>query len=312
MKKLALFGCLLCFSLVVRGQYASHSISKYQFNQLSINPAFSGSGDFGRMEIMYYGNFVGQFALYRGMEISLQAPFWSSDHSHWGAQFGFEKSGAEVALSFNPSYSYAVDLAFGRLSFGGSVGFGFFDFDESLLVNPVTDFRNFVGLNASVGVFLSSEKYFAGVSSLRIYETDFLDDSRDVAQAFNRENPYYLSAGFQTRVSERFELRPSVLVKYADYYLLPETGDPTLPAEFAADLNLSLIMDENYYVSGIYGFSKFEDGQRITRLGFMLHMLFGNIRLSYGVQNYFLPENGTNLPASHLFSLGYRFLDETE
>ena len=125
-----------------------------------------------------------------------------------------------------------------------------------------------------------------------------------------RENPYYLTAGFKTRINDRFQLKPGVLLKYSNIYLLPETGGPVAPDEFAADFSLTLIMGENYYVSGFYGFSNFEDDQKINRYGLALHFLMDNIRLTYGLQR--VSRSGTNLelPSSHLFSLGYRFESE--
>ncbi|MCR9286931.1 type IX secretion system membrane protein PorP/SprF [Saprospiraceae bacterium] len=310
MKKSGLFFLFLLFTWGLQAQYARHSIGKYQFNALSINPAFAGSQDFGSFEMTYLGNFVGEFSLFRSIQVNLQAPFWSSDHSHWGTTFNFEKAGANIELGLRPAYSYSVDLDIGRISFGGVLGFSLFDFDENLLTTPVTEFRNFLSINGGLGVYLSSENYFAGVSTIQMFEKDFLEESRVLGQNFNRENPYYFIGGFKTRISERFELKPSILLKYSNIYLLPETGGEVDPDEFAADLNLTLIIEDNYYVSGFFGLSSYADDTKLTRYGLAVHLLMNNFRLSYGIQR--MSRTGTNLdlPQSHLFSLGYYFLDE--
>lgn len=295
----------------LQAQFARHAIARYQFNALTINPAFAGSQDFGSFEMMYLGNFVGQSSLYRGVQVNLMAPFWSSEHSHWGTTFSFEKAAANIELSFRPAYSYSVDLDIGRISFGGTLGFSLFDYDENLGTNPVIiDYQNFLSINGGVGIYLSSDKYFVGVSTIQIFEKDFLEESRVLGQNFNRENPYYLMGGFKTRINDRFELKPSVLLKYSNIYLLPETGGEVNPDEFAADLNMTLIIEKNYFVSAFYGLSDYEDGTKLNRYGLAIHLVSGNVRLSYGIQR--MSRSGTNveLPATHIFSLGYNFLDE--
>ncbi len=310
MKKIYLVITLaIFFCASLSAQFARHSVAKYQFNALSINPAFAGTLDYGNMDLIYFGNFSEFNSLYRSVQLSLQAPIWSSEHAHWGAVFGFEKEGIQTEINFRPAYSYSVDLDVGRISFGGMVGVSFFDFQQDQ--NLITDFKSFVSINGGLGIFLTADKYFAGISSLQVFEKGFLDENRILAQSFRRENPYYLFGGFNSVINDRFRLKPTLLLKYADYYFLPETGGPVNPEnELAGDLNLTLIIQDNYHVNVFYGYSDYDNGESINRYGFGLHFLIDYLRLSYGFQQFVRGGSGTELPTSHFFSVGYRFVDE--
>lgn len=310
MKKLlfAVFLSSFCFN-ILSAQFARHSIAKYQFNALGINPAFAGTTDYGTMDLTYFGNFSEFNSLYRSVQLSLQAPIWSSDHSYWGAQFGFEKEGIQTEVSFRPAYSYGLDLDIGRIAFGGVVGLSLFDFQEGQ--NAITDFKTFVSINGGLGIFLTSEQYFVGVSTLQVFEKGFLDENRILAQSFRRENPYYLFGGFNRIINDRFKIKPSVLIKYSDYYFVPETGNPVDPQnEISGDLNLTLVIQDNYHVTAFYGYSSYDNGEAINRYGFGLHFLIDNLRLSYGLQQFVQSKFGTELPSGHFFSVGYMFVEE--
>ncbi len=198
----------------------------------------------------------------------------------------------------------------GRLTLGTVFGLNYFDFNEEILFNFPP---NFFSLDLGFGLYFHTEHIFLGLSALNIFES-VLKDKKSLEQIdIDSERPFFFSGGFVARINERFKLKPSLLLKYSDHHQLVRSSSyEDFFNEFAADVEVALIIDEAYWVSGFFGVSEFENVDTINRFGLSLHFLIGNLRLSYGIHRTTLANSNIEFPVSHLFSIGFDFYPPDE
>ncbi|MFT4758217.1 MAG: type IX secretion system PorP/SprF family membrane protein [Paraglaciecola sp.] len=301
-----------CSLLLVHGQAARTTPSQFIFNALPINPAYAGSQFVSSLDMSYFGNGEEFAFLYRSVDGSLHGPMDFEGRKNLGLQFSFVHEGDVDEIQFQPSFAYRIDTDLGKIAFGVNLGFNFFSVDNA--VSTIL-YEPFFTIDGGLGIYFHNDKLFAGISTLNIFEK-LLKDERKIAGLFlKRENPYYLYTGFMQQLTDRFSLRPNLLLKFADGYELADDIQESISQEFAYDISASLIIEQNYWVTLFFGSSYYEEIDsfanpntlQINRFGLSLHFLVGQLRLKYGIHRSTNPELGTEYPVSHLFGIGYDF-----
>jgi hypothetical protein len=301
LKRLLLFlGLSLFLPLKLPAQDLLYSLLPYQFNTLPLNPAAAGSKETKAFDATYFGNFTSGNSISRNMQVSLHGRT-AGGLNGLGGVAQFYREPAYGDLSIRPAYAHRISLPAGDIAFGASVGASYLDFDE----NRINTATNFAAMSGGLGVWFQATDAFAGVSVLNLFEKGFADANSEGNVV--RESPVILHGGFGRRLNDQLALRPAALVKYASRYRILDHSDE--PAYWSFDGQITLVVDENYYATLLYGRSIEQEaqGEAVARWGVSFAILLGDFRLTYAFQRNNFVETGVELPGSHLIGAGLNF-----
>lgn len=302
---LLLFGLLS--GLPSFGQALRTSPFQYQFNQLSLNPAYASRLPYPGFEATYFGNFTSANQVSRSVILNAQGPTAAGGV---GGTLQFYRTFSFGELNVRPAYAINFSLPNGgELSFGAAIGLNYFDIDESVLSNLQSDF---ISADAGAGVFYHQKRFFVGLSVLNLIELSSGISKDNITSSFLRENPYNLHMGTTFRLMEDIDLKPSMLLRYINIYELPDQSFGSISQDLSYDFQLSAFVQDIYVISILYGKTDVEFGQGLERFGIAATYLLGNFRLSYAIQLNNQSNSNISLPASHLLSAGYDLFNDGE
>jgi type IX secretion system PorP/SprF family membrane protein len=122
------------------------------------------------------------------------------------------------------TFAYRIFFSGSRLCFGVSVGIKYYEIDWNALhprdiqdkeLSP--DTRNPVVPDADFGIYYYSSRFYAGVSSKHLFQNQMVVSSAvpDSGNAFTRLlRNFYATAGADLKITEEWNIRPSILLKY--------------------------------------------------------------------------------------------------
>lgn len=304
MKKYLLSAFVVLCLVSLRAQDLRNSLLQYQFNALPLNPAYAGKAGAEGFEAIYFGNFASEFQLSRSVLVSVHGQAGESKKAGVGGTLQFYQQDFFGEINLQPAYSRIFQLSEGQVAFGATLGVNYFDVDETVLT---TVNSNFMSLDGGFGIYYHTDKHFAGISVLRLFEKSFFLDEKLPGNALQRENPFSLHAGTLFRINDQIKLKPAALLRYVNLYGLPDRKKDDVYRLLSADLHASLVIDDTYVAGLIFGYSDPELGQNISRVGLSATLLLGNFRLSYAIQHNSRADSAISLPVSHLFGAGYDF-----
>ncbi len=216
--------CLLICGTSCWAQYHP-TYSQYMFNGMAINPAYAGSKEVLNLAALYRCSqwknvdgapvtqtFTGDFPL-KNPQIALGLLVYND-------QVGIYRQTGVFA-----SYAFRVKLGSGKLSFGLQAGFEQMREDESkvtLRTNPDPMFNNEVHKsfmpNVGTGVYYYTPQYFVGLSLPQLLTySPYTADSYKGKMAFDNVMLY---GGILFPVNDKFKIRPSALLQYAQKEIL--------------------------------------------------------------------------------------------
>lgn len=246
MKKLA----LLLFALISLTTYGQRDAlySQYMFNQLVINPAYSGSKEEMSLTLINRNQWVGLDGAPKTFTVSAHTPL-RNEHVALGLYVYSDKIGAEEDLGVVGSYAYRVRLGKGKLSLGLQAGISSMTTNwEDVTMHEEDDVvftsRPKSGLkpDANFGVYYSTRNYYVGISSKHLFENQFgkveHTDGSSTYSTLTRH--FYLMGGVALPISDKVVFRPSTLIKYADN------------APLNVDLNASFLFNEKIWLGASY------------------------------------------------------------
>lgn len=191
-------------------------LSKYTFNSLFFNPAYTGSHgwDEGSVILHYRNQWLGlegaPTTILAGGELSM-----FEDRVGIGLTLAKESIGVENRIDIGTNYAYRIDLGNGSLAGGLRIGGSFYDSDFSKLVNiespdPIygTDISYRV-FTTGVGLYYDREDFYLGAAIPSLVAI-----GNDPGTAYH-ERHYYLHTGIM--VGDEYStirLEPSLLLKY--------------------------------------------------------------------------------------------------
>ena len=191
--------------------------TQYMYNTININPAYAGSR--GAMSIfgLHRTQWVGLDGAPVTNAASINTPF---NESRVGAGLSFitDKIGPtkETNISADISYTIPTSETF-KLSFGVKASANLFNLDRSMLnpENPaddhLADVDNEFSPNIGAGLYLHSDKFYAGISVPACLQTTRYSDN-DFAVNQERLN-YYLISGYDFDLSPNLKFKPALLTK---------------------------------------------------------------------------------------------------
>lgn len=215
-------------------QYPVYSM--YLVEGLFINPAYAGTREALSMSISGRKRMLGFEGEYAMASFSLHAPL-KKDRIALGLSVNQLSYGITNQTSIYSYYAFHIKTPKGRWSMGLKAGVDMVTNDYSGIITNQPDAVFEVGEeshlmpNAGAGVYYNSEKIFAGLAipALLTYKVDTTNLEYKMAMDIS----YYdilASAGGLLTLSEKFKLKPSVMIKY------------TLTGSLRLDLNANLIV----------------------------------------------------------------------
>jgi type IX secretion system PorP/SprF family membrane protein len=192
-------------------------------------------------------------------------------------------------------YAYKIELGKGMLSFGLQAGLKHIKIDWSK--STVKDEGDPIWINqpqtkprpdADIGIYYSSKRFYAGISSKNLFENTFVSKDLDYEDFVytTLARHIFVVSGYALTISDNFVLRPSVLLKY------------TANAPVNIDINGSVFIHNTLWLGLSYR-------SHNNALVFMAEIdLRNNFRIGYSYDTYLNVLKST-YQGSHEVMIGY-------
>ena len=228
---------------------AQHNPNKtmFVFNKLQLNPAYAGSKNAMTVGVHYRHQWQGVSGAPRTLSAFAHTPIAGQRNG-----VGFSLTADEIGI-FNTIYSnlaYAYKIGFKddtRLSLGINAQYEFsrFDWSKAELIDQIDstipfDQTSSSSINFGLGLYYEGKNFFVGASIPQMLRNSI---TSELYTSFSQLNPlqtYYLMGGYVFYVNKNISIKPSLLISY-----LPN-------APFEADLNLSVLFLETFWVGASY------------------------------------------------------------
>ena len=181
-----------------------------------------------------------------------------------GAYVFNDKNGAIDRTGMQLSYAYHIRMRKSQLSFGISgIAYQFSVDNDHIKFEEQDDFYNFAAKSvfipdATVGVYYSDPKLYAGFSASQIFQSALKLGERGYAE-FKMLRYYYLTGGYDIAVNDYFTIEPSFLFKTTEDLV------------YQLDINTKFVFNEEYWAGISYrtgGALIFMGGVRVDKYFF--------------------------------------------
>lgn len=245
-KRIILGLSLLCAGICVLPAQHSAVFSQYMFNQMVVNPAYTGS----RNALSFSGASRFQWVGFKGapttFTFSAHAPL-KDTKSNLGVTAFNDQLGVTQTTGLYGFYAFRMQLgAKARLALGLQGGlnmrktrFSQAERNDWTEVDVDGDSPTIIEPRAGFGIYFDSERFYAGFSTPQLlrYRTASWDQYNGSGINYNS---YFLTAGTVVGLNPDLKLKPSFLVKYIK-------GSPV-----SADLNMNLIYLDKFWLGASY------------------------------------------------------------
>lgn len=216
--------------------------TQYMYNTISINPAYAGS----REALSIVGLHRSQWVGFKGgpitQTLSIHTPL-RNDRVGVGLSFIEDDLGPENFTYLYGDFSYAIPTGVdGKLAFGIKGGFTQYSLDPDFRQAESFD-PSIYGIedrwtpNIGLGVYWSTNRFYAGLSTPRVLNTDKNKD--EGFEALDRLS-YYFTAGGVIDLSKTIKFKPAALIK------------ATNGAPVSYDLTANFLFNEKFWLGGSY------------------------------------------------------------
>lgn len=221
--------------------------SQYMFNTMAVNPAYAGTRNALNVLVLSRMQWVGLDGAPRTYTFSAHAPI-ENQKMGLGVSMVADKIGPVNNYYFNLNYAYHLKLTEAlTLSMGLKAGIynyyvGLNDLGQ---VNDPTFASNIEKVfqpNAGVGLYLFSNKFYAGFSIPKMIQGKLSDVEVNGSVLSNLKRHYFLMGGYVFNVNSDVVLKPSVIEKVV-------AGAPP-----STDLTLQMFYKSNYWFGTTYRF----------------------------------------------------------
>jgi len=258
-QKITLF-IVVVFSAPIMAQQLPQ-FTQYMFNTISVNPAYAGSRESMNMTALHRNQWAGLDGNPTTSTFSFHTPL-KNERVGVGLSYITDQLGFENTNYVYGDFSYTVPVSqVARLSFGLKAGFTNYELQNPDPNDPFFN-ANFNSWkpNFGAGVYLSSDRWYVGVSSPRILNTDLNDGEFEALE----RNSYYAIGGLVLDISADVKFRPAVITKFTN----------GAPATY--DITSSFLLYEKVWFGASY---RFNDASNFG--AFMDYQIANNFRIGY-------------------------------
>lgn len=250
MKKFTKFSIVafLLFNCSIALAQQLPQFTQYMYNTISINPAYAGSRETLSIVGLHRSQWTGIENGPTTQTISIHSPL-RNEKVGLGFSFINDRLGYENFTYLYADFSYTINLNQElKLAFGLKAGFTNYFLDQELLNDPsiiedpfFNDVSNRWSPNIGAGAYLHTNKWYIGLSTPRILNTDHNDNVDYVA---TDRVSYYLTGGMVFDLSDNTKLKPAFLVK------------ATNGAPLSYDLTANFLFYEKFWLGAAYRFNE--------------------------------------------------------
>jgi type IX secretion system PorP/SprF family membrane protein len=256
---------LLAFVFGLSGRLVAQQepmFTKYWFNPLLFNPAYAGSNEHLTINALHRRQWLGIEGAPVTQSLSAHSPF-SEGRAGAGIQLMNDKAGATGVFDVHFSYAYRIQIGEAwRLAGGLQAGFGNWrsSWSKLRIEQPVdiafqSDYNRWLP-NFGAGLYLSNDRFYAGLGCPRIVEYDLRkSEQKDAINARNYRH-YYTTAGavFPLNRFESVVFRPSLLLKTTGWFSFLRKNDDfsNIGAPTQLDLDASFLFFQTFWIGAAY------------------------------------------------------------
>lgn len=236
---LALF--FLMFLGTVKAQQ-DIQFTQYMYNTVLVNPAYAGSWDDLSISGTYRSQWVGLDGAPRTLSFSAHGPV--RNRLSLGISVLRDEIGPSIESSYVMDMSYTLYLNKVRLAFGLKAGLSNLDIDFGRLnTYDPTDVElsqniNQISPQIGAGAYLYSQRWYLGISSPNVLETDHYDQVA-VSTAMERLH-FYAITGYVFDLNDHIKIKPAALLKMV-------SGAP-----LSLDLSTNVMIEEKLILGASY------------------------------------------------------------
>ncbi|WP_299436356.1 type IX secretion system membrane protein PorP/SprF [uncultured Maribacter sp.] len=260
LSKILFFGCIFLTSLSSKAQQLPQ-FTQYMYNTISVNPAYAGSRETLNVTALHRNQWAGLEGNPRTNTLSIHTPL-RDERIGLGLSYINDRLGDESTNYIYGDFSYSVFLNRKvKMSFGLKAGFSNYTLSNPDITDPFfNDNFNSWNPNFGAGVFVGSNRWYAGFSSPRILNTDLNEGE---FKAIER-NSYYAIGGLVLDMSETLKFKPTVISKFTN----------GAPATF--DVTANFLFNEKFWIGASY---RFNDASNFGAM--MDYQISKDIRIGY-------------------------------
>lgn len=278
MKKFIKFNIIVIALLSLSSAFSQQlpQFTQYMYNTISINPAYAGSRETLSFVGLHRRQWVGIDGGPTTSTASLHTPL-RNEKVGLGFSFINDELGYQNFTYLYADFSYTVQVGQKtKLAFGLKGGFTSYSVDQELLIAEPDDpaifgIQNRFSPNIGAGAFLHTNKWYLGLSTPRILNTDDVDGD---IQALERVS-YYLTGGYVFDLTETVKLKPAALIKATNG--APISYDLTANFLFNEKLWLGVGYRINEATAAFSGIVDFQVSQQL-RIGYAYDHPISDIR----------------------------------
>ncbi|MEO9510979.1 MAG: type IX secretion system membrane protein PorP/SprF [Flavobacteriaceae bacterium] len=258
-KKYLIMVVILC-GTATNGQQLPQ-FTQYMFNTISINPAYAGSRESINMTALHRNQWAGLEGNPTTSTFSVHTPL-SNERVGLGLSYMADELGFEKTHYVYGDFSYTVQVTEkAKLSFGLKGGGTNYSLQNPDSNDPFfnSNFNSWKP-NFGTGVYLTTNRWYAGISSPRILNTDLNEGEFEALE----RNSYYAIGGLVLDLSTDIKFRPAFITKFTN-------GAPS-----THDITSSFLFYEKIWFGASY---RFNDAANFG--AFLDFQISKNIRLGY-------------------------------
>lgn len=235
--------------------------TQYMYNTISVNPAYAGSRGTLNTTALHRNQWRGIEGNPTTTTFSIHAPM-KNERIGLGLSYISDNLGFETTNFIYGDFSYSVPMSNAtKLSFGLKGGLSGYnlenpDSNDSFFYNSASTWSP----NFGAGIYMSSDRWYAGISSPRILNTD-LNNGEYVAI---ERNSYYAIGGLVFNLTDYAKLKPTILTKF------------TNGAPITYDLSTNVLLYDKLWLGASY---RFNDADNIGAM--VDYQLSNDLRLGY-------------------------------
>jgi type IX secretion system PorP/SprF family membrane protein len=261
MKKLVTCLLLLAFAKTLTAQQ-DPQYSQYVYNPIVVNPAYAGNRGVASIVGLHRSQWVGLVGAPRTQTLSFQTPI-SNSRVGLGLSIVNDEIGPSEETYVSVDFSYTIPVGDqARLSFGLKGGVHVLDVDFTRLnIFDIGDFRvtenveNKLSPTVGLGVYYHTKKYYLGLSSPNLLQTDHFEDRNDNSSATyiaSERRHLFGTAGYVFYVNDAIKFKPATMIKLVQG--APLQLDLTASFLFNEKLTLGVAYRWSAAVTGLVGF----------------------------------------------------------
>ena len=242
---------VLLLSLVCFGAQAQQDpmYTHYMYNTLSINPAYAGSRDALTVTALHRSQWVDFKGAPMTQTLTLHSPI-ANKHIGLGLAVSNDKIGPINNTGISGSFAYMMQVSKrSKLSFGLSGGVNILQANLSSLeldnqndVSFQEDISNRVTPSFGAGIYYARERFYAGVSTPNILESDYYTTTQanGTVTESKAHRHYFFIAGAVFNLTNNLAFKPTTLVKV------------TAGAPIQGDITASFIIMKRLLLGAMY------------------------------------------------------------